>query len=89
MIEARRGRLSRRRRRASDGTLRMTTGCNTASAPWTLVRGTLTIDRVATTLMACEQPLMEQETALTKALSAARTADVSPDSLTLLDAGGE
>lgn len=73
-----------------DGDLTMETGCNTAGSSWELDGDELTVDRPRTTLMACDDPqgVMEQEAALLRALESAARVEITPGSLTILDAEG-
>jgi heat shock protein HslJ len=73
-----------------DGTLNVQGGCNTFGTNWAVENGRLTIDRGAQTLKACDQPqgVMEQEAALTSALSSAVDVQIVGDTITLLDDDG-
>lgn len=74
----------------SDGQISGSGGCNsyTGSAVWG-EDGTLSVDpAVATTLMACEPPVMDQETAFFAMLAEAAEFRVDGDELVLSDDGG-
>ena len=66
------------------------TGCRTASSSWVVDGDELTVDPPASTMMACDDPpgVMEQETALLQALESAARVEITPDTLTILDADG-
>jgi len=64
-------------------------GCNQYSGGYTTDGGKITIDEnIIATLMACEEPVMEQASAYIAALMQASTYEVSNEQLTLLDADG-
>jgi heat shock protein HslJ len=63
-------------------------GCNTYNGAYTLDGNTVKIGPLATTRMACAQPVMDQETAFLAALQAATTVEPSGANVTLRDAGG-
>lgn len=72
-----------------DGRVSGSSGCNTYGAEYTLDGDSLTIGDVATTLMACEPPLMAVEQAYTKRLGDVASFEIDGDRLTLLDGDGE
>jgi heat shock protein HslJ len=72
----------------ADGSLSVSGGCNTMFGGYQLDGDTLVVDAMASTEMACEQPLMDQDQALSAFLASRPTVDVSGDTLTLTgDAG--
>jgi heat shock protein HslJ len=72
----------------ADGQVSGSGGCNGYGAVYTVQGQTIDIGPIASTMMACAQPVMQQETDYFGALEAAATFQVSPDQLTLADAGG-
>ena len=73
-----------------DGKVSGSTGCNRFTGTATIVGTGLTFAPLATTRMACDQPLMKQETAILAALKSVKSfALVGGDRLNLLDAGGQ
>ena len=72
----------------SDGTLTGNDGCNNYNGTYTTDGDKITIGPVATTRMACEQAVMDQETAYLNALAKAATYTLGKDSLELRDADG-
>jgi heat shock protein HslJ len=75
---------------SEDGTVGGSSGCNNYNAVYETDGSSITINSspAAMTLMACPEPIMEQERAYLEALSAAATYEVSADSLSLFDADG-
>ena len=71
------------------GRLGHTTGCNGLGGEYTLAGSTLTLSNVMQTLMACEEPLMTQEGAISQALQSATTLTQTDDTLVIAYAGGE
>ena len=63
-------------------------GCNTYSASYEAKNGTLKIGMAVSTMMMCEQALMEQEQAYLKNLQAAASYKIAGDLLTISDAKG-
>lgn len=63
-------------------------GCNTYNGAYTLDGTTVKIGPLASTRMACAQPVMDQEAAFLTALQAATTVEPSGANVTLRDAGG-
>jgi heat shock protein HslJ len=71
----------------SDGKVSGSSGCNQYSSTYTITGSTIKIATpMASTLMACSQELMDQESAYLKALGEAKTFSVAGDQLTLADA---
>jgi heat shock protein HslJ len=74
----------------SDGTLSGLAGCNQYNGKYTVSGNSITISTpLATTMMACPQPVMDQESAYLKALGEAKTYTVKGNQLTLNDSGGK
>ncbi|WP_343390200.1 META domain-containing protein, partial [Candidatus Amarobacter glycogenicus] len=72
-----------------DGTLSGTGGCNNYSTSYTLDGSTLSINAaIASTMMACAEDVMAQETAFLAALPMATTYAIQGDALELRDANG-
>lgn len=67
----------------SDGTALVAAGCTTGSAPVTVGDGTLEFGPPALTKMACEQPAMDVEAAVTAVLAGTTTVDIEADRLTI------
>jgi heat shock protein HslJ len=72
----------------ADGKLSGNAGCNTYNGTYTTDGDKITIGPLATTRMACEQAVMDQETAYLNALANAATFNLGKDSLELRDANG-
>jgi heat shock protein HslJ len=73
-----------------DGKVSGNTGCNRFSGTAAIVGTSLTFAPLATTRMACDPPLMKQESAILAALQSVKSfALVGSDRLNLLDAGGQ
>jgi len=70
------------------GTLSGSGGCNQYSATYTTSGQEITITQPASTMMACENPLMQQETQYLSLLPKASTYKISGDQLTLFDSNG-
>lgn len=73
---------------ASDGTLSGSGGCNRFNGAFTAVGEDIAIEPLATTMMACEPAVMEQETLFLTALQGAKSFAVNGAKLTLSDASG-
>jgi len=72
------------------GQLGGSAGCNNYNGSYTTSGSSITIKpNIATTMMACEQPVMDQEAAYLKALPTAKSFSVKADQLTLSDAAGK
>lgn len=71
------------------GTLSGSTGCNRFTGRWSQDGEDLSLDPGATTLMACDDPLGAQETAVITALSETATFTTETDDLTLRNAAGD
>lgn len=72
----------------ADGNLSGNGGCNNYNGSYTTDGDNITIGPVATTRMACEQAVMDQETAYLNALAKAATYTLGKDSLEVRDADG-
>lgn len=64
-------------------------GCNRFSGSYTVDGNSISIGPLASTLMACPDPLMEQEFGFTSGLQSASTYEISGDQLELANAEGE
>ena len=63
-------------------------GCNDYNGPYTLDGDKVTIGPLATTRKACEQPVMDQETAFLTALQTPATVEQNGGIVTLRNAAG-
>jgi len=74
-----------------DGTVSGSSGCNNYVAAYEVDGSNITINMspAATTLMACPEPVMAQETDYLVALGAAETFEASEDGLVLYDGNGD
>jgi len=73
----------------ADGTVAGSAGCNRYSGTYTVSGGNITFStQSAMTMMMCEQPVMDQESAYMQALGEARTFAVKGDQLTLFGGDG-
>ena len=73
-----------------NGTLNGTDGCNRYSTSYTVNGAKFTVNKdVATTMMACPEPIMQQASAYITALTQAATYRIDGQQLTLLDASGK
>jgi len=73
----------------ADGTVAGSAGCNRYSGTYTVSGGNITFStQLAMTMMMCEQPVMDQESAYMQALGEARTFAVKGDQLTLFGGDG-
>ncbi|MEY4230152.1 MAG: hypothetical protein RLZZ362_1001 [Actinomycetota bacterium] len=68
-----------------DGQLGANAGCNSMSGAYTITDGKLVVEALASTMMACDQPLMDQETAVSTFLSSSPAITADGDNLTLTD----
>ena len=71
-----------------DGQVAGNAGCNTYSGPYKLDGTSLTVGPLATTMMACDQKIMDQETAFLTALQTPTKVETSGATVTLRDASG-
>lgn len=67
------------------GSLSANAGCNTMVGRYTLVGGKLTAPQLASTMMACDEALMQQDTWLAALLAAGPSYTLAGDTLTLTD----
>jgi heat shock protein HslJ len=72
----------------ADGKLTGNAGCNSYNGTYTIDGNKIAIGPLASTRMACEQAVMDQETAYLNALAKAATYALGKDSLELRDADG-
>ena len=72
----------------ADGKLSGNAGCNTYNGTYTTDGDKIKVGPLATTRMACEQAVMDQETAYLNALANAATFNLGKESLELRDANG-
>ena len=72
----------------ADGTVSGTGGCNQYSGSYELDGEALSIGPLVSTMMACDQAIMDQEVAFMSALGAAASYEVSGDTLTVKDEAG-
>ncbi len=74
---------------SADGTVSGSGGCNSFNAPYTTpAAGQITIGAVASTMMACPDPVMQVEQDYFTALGKATTYEIDGTTLTLRDADG-
>jgi heat shock protein HslJ len=73
---------------AADGTVSGNAGCNGFNGPYTLDGTSLTVGPLATTMKACEQPIMDQETQFLTALQTPTNVETSGATVTLRAASG-
>ncbi len=71
-----------------DGGVGGTSGCNSFFGSYTLDGARIAIEQIGSTLMACPEPLMQQEQDLLAALSAAAGYAIEGETLQLFDAAG-
>ncbi len=74
--------------RMEDGQIGGSGSCNNYFGSYTLDGDQLTIEQVGATMMACPEPLMNQETAFLAALESVASYTLDGDTLTLLDSDG-
>ena len=71
-----------------DGQVSGNAGCNTYNGPYKLDGTSLTVGPLATTMKACEQAIMDQETQFLTALQTPTSVEPSGATVTLRDASG-
>lgn len=71
-----------------DGKVSGSSGCNTFTGAYELEGDALTVGPLASTMMACEQPAMDQEAQFLAALQTPTTVETSGATVTLRDANG-
>jgi heat shock protein HslJ len=69
----------------TDGRLAVDTGCNTGGAAYELAGGTVTVQPVALTRMACDEATMQQEQAIVGVLAGPMTVAIEAGELTLMN----
>jgi putative lipoprotein len=75
---------------SEDGTLNGNTGCNNFTTTYEVDGSALTVTQpAAATLRACEEPVMDQETAVFEALAATTEFSISGSELELIGESGE
>jgi heat shock protein HslJ len=72
-----------------DGKLSGTVGCNSLSGDYKVSGNTVTFGPIVTTLMACDEPLMQQETAVTQVLADTAKFSLENGKLTVTSQNGE
>lgn len=73
-----------------DGTVGGSAGCNSYSGQYSISGNNIQFaESLASTMMACLQPVMDQESAYFEALGAAKTFTIKGDQLTFNDEGGK
>lgn len=72
----------------SNGQVGGSAGCNSYSGPYKLDGKGLSIGQLASTMMACDEPLMQQESAFLAALGKTASYQIVDGQLSLLDAHG-
>jgi heat shock protein HslJ len=72
----------------ADGHVGGNAGCNSYTGSYTLDGTSLTVGPLATTMMACDQPIMDQEAKFLAALQVPTTVEPSGSTVTLRDASG-
>lgn len=72
-----------------DGRVGGSSGCNSYNTTYSVSGNKINLgDQVASTMMACPDPVMDQESDYLEALSAAATFEIAEDTLTIYDADG-
>lgn len=69
----------------ADGTIGVAGGCNSIGGPYTIDDGVLVADELASTMMACDDALMDQDDRLTELLTSRPAVAVDGDTLTIGD----
>ncbi len=72
----------------SDGALSGSVGCNSFSGDYTVDGNTITFGAIAATEMACDEPIMEQESGVFKVFTNTATFKMDGNTLTILSADG-
>ena len=73
---------------SDDATISGSSGCNTYSGTYSVDGTSLSVGPLATTRLACDEPVMEQEQAYLEALQAATRFELTTDRLTLRNEDG-
>jgi heat shock protein HslJ len=66
-----------------DGRISIQAGCNTQNSGYEINDGVLQVDLLVATMMACEQPLMDQDQVVASIVTAAPTIELDGDDLTI------
>ena len=69
-----------------DGRISIQAGCNTQNSGYQIVDGVLQVDLLVATMMACEQPLMDQDQVVASIVTAEPTVELDGDDLTISSA---
>jgi heat shock protein HslJ len=68
---------------AEDGTVAGSSGCNSLSGEYTVEGSQITFNALTTTLMACDEPRMDQESAVTQVLNGTADYGIEDQTLTI------
>jgi heat shock protein HslJ len=68
---------------ADDGTVSGNSGCNSLGGEYTIEGNQITFSALTTTLMACEEPRMDQESAVTQVLNGTVDYEIEDATLTI------
>jgi heat shock protein HslJ len=68
---------------AGDGTVSGNSGCNSLGGEYTVEGNQITFSALTTTLMACEEPRMDQENAVTQVLNGTADYEIEDQTLTI------
>jgi len=71
-----------------DGQLSGNVGCNSLGGGYTVRGSQITFDQIVSTMMACSEPLMQQEGAVFSMLAGTVTFKIEGSTLTIYDKGG-
>jgi heat shock protein HslJ len=71
-----------------DGLVSGSVGCNSFSGDYKVKGGALIFGMLATTEMACDEPLMQQESAVFRVIGVTTSFKIEGDTLTLISADG-
>lgn len=69
-----------------DGSISIQAGCNTQNSGYEIADGVLQVELLAATMMACEQPLMDQDQLIASIVTAEPTVELDGDELTISSA---
>lgn len=72
-----------------DGNVSGTGGCNTYRGGYEADGASLSISPVSSTMMACDQPILDQETAFFAAMSAVASYEIENNNLVLMNDAGD
>jgi heat shock protein HslJ len=73
----------------ADGTLSGNTGCNGFGGSYTLADGAITFGNIISTLIACEEPVADQERAILSDFQGTRSYTIQGDTLTITSDNGQ